>query len=99
MAKSLGAEVYYRSYAWDDPFISEEELDSISRLVSQLKPKLITAVHCETPSGALNTYIKDLGKISETNNSIFVVDIVSSIACIPIDINVGFFSKLLIKLN
>jgi aspartate aminotransferase-like enzyme len=59
----------------------------------------ITVIHCETPSGTLNP-IKEIGKICQKSNAVFIVDAVSSIAGTDvqtdnwgIDINLGASQK------
>ncbi len=73
MAQSVGAEVRYLD-ADDGMFIEKEtlklELDSF-------KPDLVTAVHCETPSGLLNPIGEIAGMIKESG-ALFCVDFVAS---------------------
>lgn len=45
----------------------------------------VAVVHHETTTGILNP-IKEIGKIAKENNSVFIVDTVSSFAGVPIDI-------------
>ncbi len=51
MAASLGAEVKVYGVEYDQTF---QDWDEIERLIQTFRPKMITAVHCETPSGTLN---------------------------------------------
>src|SRR5205823_4505275 len=43
----------------------------------RFRPHLITAVHCETPSGTLNP-LAELGQISQEVDALFYVDFVAS---------------------
>jgi aspartate aminotransferase-like enzyme len=59
----------------------------------------ITLIHCETPSGTLNP-LKEIAKVCEKSNAVFIVDAVSSIAGTDIktdewkiDINLGASQK------
>lgn len=73
MAKKVGAEVEFVSFEFNqvlDPNLVLEKAKSF-------KPKLITVVHCETPSGSLNP-IDKLGKIAEVVDSLLYVDFVAS---------------------
>ena len=50
MAESVGAEVRYLK-AEDGRFIDR---DILQRELDSFRPDVVTAVHCETPSGLLN---------------------------------------------
>lgn len=47
MAAQCGAEVHYVKRGVSEAFSAEEVTSTIRRL----RPKLVTAVHCDTPSG------------------------------------------------
>ncbi len=51
MAASIGAEVKVYGLEYDQTF---EDWDEIEKEIQSFRPKMITAVHCETPSGTLN---------------------------------------------
>ncbi len=76
MAAAAGAEV--RAVDWaDNQTISD--VAEIEKAVDEFKPKMITAVHCETPSGTLNP-LAALGKLKEDRKvPLFYVDAVSSV--------------------
>jgi len=59
MAASMGAEV--RTIHWDNNETIGDQ-DRIDTIIKTFKPKMITAVHCETPSGTLNP-LTELGKL------------------------------------
>jgi len=88
MAKSLGAEVHTENFDWDEPTIDEEALSRIRTRISSLKPKLITAIHCETPCGSINIVVPEIGRIAKENGSLFCVDAVSSTAGLPVLVDV-----------
>ena len=55
------------------------DLDRIEAVVRKFKPKMITAVHCETPSGTLNP-LEGLGRLKTLHKvPLFYVDAVSSL--------------------
>lgn len=91
MAKSIGAVVYTENFAWDEPSIGEEALARIRERVSSLKPKLITAVHCETPCGSINIAVPEIGRIAKEHGALFCVDAVSSVAGLPVLVDVRIF--------
>jgi len=61
MAASIGAEVRKISLPYDQTI---SDMDHIKTVIEDFKPKMITVVHCETPSGTLNP-ITELGKIKK----------------------------------
>jgi aspartate aminotransferase-like enzyme len=52
----------------------------------RFRPKMITAVHCETPSGTL-TPLKELGEIARQVGALFLVDFVSSGGGAAVDVD------------
>ena len=51
--------------------------DEIKRVAKEFHPKLITLVHCETPSGIINP-VSPVGQIAKEVGSLFLVDFVAS---------------------
>ena len=82
MAASLGAQV--KALNWDyHETISDP--DRIESAIKSFKPKMITAVHCETPSGTLNP-LNELGRLkNDLQVPLFYVDAVSSIGGAPVE--------------
>lgn len=82
MAAQLGAEVETVGFGYDgiaDP-------DVVRAAAQRFQPKLITAVHCETPSGTLNP-LQELGTISQEVDALFYVDFVASAGGSPVDVD------------
>lgn len=73
MARTTGAAVEILEFPNNDVADPDRVRDAALRL----RPKLITAVHCETPSGTLNP-VGDLGAISREVDALFYVDFVAS---------------------
>ncbi len=73
MAQALGAEVETVGFGYDD-IADAEQVRAAAR---RFRPKMITAVHCETPSGTLNP-LADLGAICREVDALFYVDFVAS---------------------
>jgi aspartate aminotransferase-like enzyme len=75
MARSIGAAVETLEFAWDevaDPTRVEEA-------IVRFGPKMVTAVHCETPSGTINP-IDAIGQaVARHDVPLFYVDTVSGI--------------------
>lgn len=85
MAKSIGAEVEYVSFEYDE---IASDFNKIREAAAKFRPLLITAVHCnnnmkkltfqgETPSGTLNP-VKEIGAIAKEVGALYYVDFVSS---------------------
>ena len=81
MAASIGAEVRKISLPYDETISDMNEIESA---IDAFKPKMITVVHCETPSGTLNP-IAELGQVKkEAGVPLLYVDAVSSIGGAPV---------------
>ena len=83
MAASLGCIVEKISLPYNST-INAEALQIIDDAIRRVNPVMITAVHCETPSGTLNP-LAELGQLKKDRNvPLFVVDAVASIGGTPI---------------
>ena len=62
------------------PFDEIPDPQKVYEHVKNFRPKVITAVHCETPSGTIlnSTCLNELGKIAHEFDALFIVDFVSS---------------------
>lgn len=79
MAAQLGAVVETVGFGYDD--IPDPE--RVRRAARRFQPKLVTAVHCETPSGTL-TPLAELGAICREVDALFYVDFVASAGGAPV---------------
>lgn len=86
MARSVGCEVQVAAFDWNQ-VIGDAELLRIGDAVRAFRPHLITAVHCETPSGVLNRRIGDIGRIAREVDALFYVDFVSSAGGAAVDLD------------
>ena len=83
MARGLGAEVRLLSFG-DDEAADPERVEAE---VKAFRPRLVTAVHCETPSGVLNP-IAEIGAVLERQDvELFLVDAVASIGGAPLAVD------------
>jgi aspartate aminotransferase-like enzyme len=81
MAASMGTEVRKISLPYDETI---SDMDEINQAVDAFQPKMITVVHCETPSGTLNP-LAELGQLKkEAGVPLLYVDAVSSIGGAPV---------------
>ena len=82
MARQLGAEVEVVGF----PFDSIVDPQPVREAALRFRPKLVTAVHCETPSGTLNP-LADLGQICREVDALFYVDFVASGGGVPVEVD------------
>lgn len=84
MAKAVGCETDSVIFPSDCSF---EDMDLIEIKIADFRPKMITAVHCETPSGILNDMTR-LGELKKKYNiPLFYVDAVSSVGGTHVDVD------------
>jgi aspartate aminotransferase-like enzyme len=81
MAAAVGAEVRTVGLPYDETL---SDLSAVQKALAEFKPKMITVVHCETPSGTLNP-LEGLGRLkTEMGVPLLYVDAVSSIGGAPV---------------
>lgn len=73
MARQIGASVETVAFPYDQPI----DADIVREIAHEFLPHMITAVHCETPSGFLNP-LAELGRIAREVDALFYVDYVAS---------------------
>lgn len=83
MAESFGCKVTRLSFPYDTT-LTANNLARIDEAIQKTKPVMITATHCETPSGTLNP-LAELGKLKKDRHvPLLYVDAVSSIGGAPV---------------
>jgi len=82
MAKSIGV----KTEAVTEEYNSLPDPHKVREAALRFRPKVITAVHCETPSGTL-TPLKALGEIAHEVDALFLVDFVSSGGGTTVDVD------------
>ncbi|MEE4356252.1 MAG: alanine--glyoxylate aminotransferase family protein [Desulfococcaceae bacterium] len=81
MAKSAGAEVRTVGFGYDETI---GDLGEIEKAIAEFRPKMITVVHCETPSGTLNP-LAGLGKLKKQYAvPLLYADVVASAGGAPV---------------
>ena len=99
MARSIGAEVRSVGCGYDETI---HDWEAIEQAILEFKPKMITVVHCETPSGTLNP-IAALGRLKEKYGvPLLYMDAVASLGGAPVlsdewrvDLSLGGTQKVL----
>lgn len=82
MARQIGAEVEVVGF----PFDSIVDPQPVWEAAQRFRPNLVTAVHCETPSGTLNP-LAELGQICREVDALFYVDFVASGGGVPVEVD------------
>jgi aspartate aminotransferase-like enzyme len=82
MARKVGAEVEILEFGYD----SVADVDRVREVAQERRPTLITAVHCETPSGTLNC-VADIGEICREVDALYYVDYVASAGGTPVNVD------------
>ena len=83
MARSCGADVTLAGFDYDE--IADP--NRVEEVVRKVRPKMVTAVHCETPSGTLNP-VAEIGEIVKRYEvPLYYVDAVSSAAGAPLEVD------------
>lgn len=80
MARSVTPDVHFVEFSYDETCRAERVEDAIL----QLRPKMVTLVHCETPSGTLNPADEIGALVKQHGVPLFYVDAVSSAAGAPV---------------
>jgi len=81
MAQSIGADVKIVGFSYDETI---NDTARIEATIAEFKPRMITAVHCETPSGTLNP-LEELGRLKHAYRvPLFYVDTVAGAGGVPV---------------
>jgi aspartate aminotransferase-like enzyme len=80
MAASIGAEVQWVEFGYDEILQPEP----VEEAIRAFEPKMVTAVHCETPSGTLNPVGQVGALVREYDVPLYYVDAVASMAGTPV---------------
>src|SRR5512133_1253513 len=81
MARSIGAEVRTAGFEYNQTISNWAEIE---QAIVEFRPKMITAIHCETPSGTLNP-IAELGRLKEKHGvPLLYIDAVASAGGAPV---------------
>ncbi len=81
MAQSLAAEVKVVGFSYDETI---NDMARIEAAIAEFKPRMITVVHCETPSGTLNPLV-ELGRLKNAYRvPLLYVDTVAGAGGVPV---------------
>ena len=81
MAESIGAQVRIVGMEYDQTITDWQAVESA---IAEFKPKMITVIHCETPSGTLNP-LAELGRLKRKYEiPLLYADVVASLGGAPV---------------
>jgi aspartate aminotransferase-like enzyme len=81
MAAAVGAEVQTLGLPYDQTL---QDWEAVEQAIAAFKPKMITVVHCETPSGTLNP-LEELGQLKRRHGvPLIYADVVASLGGTPV---------------
>jgi aspartate aminotransferase-like enzyme len=81
MAQSIGADVKTVGFSYDETI---NDMARVEAAIAEFRPRMITAVHCETPSGTLNP-LEELGRLKNAYRvPLFYVDTVAGAGGVPV---------------
>lgn len=84
MAEAIGANVQTVGLAYNQTI---SDWNEVERAILEFSPKMITAVHCETPSGTLNP-LERLGELKRKHSvPLLYVDVVASLGGTPVSVD------------
>lgn len=85
MAESIGCRVEKLSLPYNSTIGNGDSLQKIADAIRRVRPVMITAVHCETPSGTLNP-LAELGLLKKDMGvPLLYVDAVASVGGVPVE--------------
>jgi alanine-glyoxylate transaminase/serine-glyoxylate transaminase/serine-pyruvate transaminase len=82
VAQRAGAHVTIIERPWGEVF----DLNQIADVVRKVRPRLVGIVHAETSTGAWQP-VNELGRICHDNDALLLVDTVTSLAGIPVEVD------------
>jgi len=82
VGQRAGADITRLDCPWGEVF----DLQRIREVLSKVRPKVLAIVHAETSTGAWQP-IEELGKLCHEFDALLVVDAVTSLGCIPLNVD------------
>ena len=81
MARAVGAQVETVGFEYDE---AATDLERVAEAMRRFRPKMVTLVHCETPSGIMNPAAEVGALVRKYEVSLYYVDAVSSMGGTPV---------------
>jgi aspartate aminotransferase-like enzyme len=84
MAGAIGCRTRTVEYGFDE---TVHDFDRVEGAILDFRPKMITLVQCETPSGTLNP-VREIGELKKKHGvPLFCVDMISAIGGVPVEVD------------
>jgi aspartate aminotransferase-like enzyme len=84
MAAAIGCEVKTVEFGYDE---TVHDFPRVEGAIRSFRPRMITLVHCETPSGTLNP-VEEIGALKERLGvPLLCVDMISSVGGVPVEVD------------
>jgi aspartate aminotransferase-like enzyme len=84
MARAIGAEVEVVGFEYDE---AATDMDRIEEAIKRFGPKMVTLVHCETPSGIMNPAAEVGALVRRYDVPLYYVDAVASMGGVPLHVD------------
>jgi aspartate aminotransferase-like enzyme len=84
MARAVGAEVETVDFDYDE---AATDLDRVEGAIRRFRPKMVTLVHCETPSGIMNPAAEVGALVRRYDVPLYYVDAVASMGGAPVEVD------------
>lgn len=81
MARAIGAEVETVGFEYDQ---AATDVGRVEEVIRRFRPKMVTLVHCETPSGIINPAAEVGALVRQYDVPLYYVDAVSSMGGMPV---------------
>jgi aspartate aminotransferase-like enzyme len=81
MARAVGAEVETVGFDYDE---AATDLDRVEEAIRRFRPKMVTLIHCETPSGIMNPAADVGALVQQYDVPLYYVDAVASMGGVPV---------------
>lgn len=81
MARAVGAEVETVGFDYDQ---AATDMDRVEEAIRRFRPKMVTLVHCETPSGIMNPAAEVGALVQGYDVPLYYVDAVASMGGVPV---------------
>src|SRR5512136_930502 len=81
MARAIGAQVETVGFEYDQ---AADDMGRIETAIRRFRPKMVTLVHCETPSGTMNPAAEVGALVRRHDVPLYYVDAVSSLGGAPV---------------
>jgi aspartate aminotransferase-like enzyme len=81
MARAIGAEVETVGFEYDQ---AASDLERVEEAIRAYRPKMVTLVHCETPSGIMNPAAEVGSLVKQYQVPLYYVDAVASVGGCPV---------------